>query len=282
MIVIDASVAIKWVVREPHHEMALAIIDKPWTRIAPDLLLPEVANVLRKKQRLCEITDEQVSSGLSGIKVAISRFVPSTELVDDAAILSRELDHSAYDCFYLACALSRGVLVSADKQFVQKCQASGYAQNVASVDEVGHDGLDARIALTSVSTEALARIERLTANVEKTFESLKMAALSSSPGQRFKIVDSTIYRPAFDSPAYRRLGDELKKMSTESLGTLVALGWLGRDYHSIDDWPGLFQQACLMTVEGFEKHRAYFVAQMARVPAGLAKLNNCLRSDTDN
>ncbi|WP_159726737.1 type II toxin-antitoxin system VapC family toxin [Methylosinus sp. Ce-a6] len=45
MIVIDASVAVKWIVREAHHEIALGIFDREWERIAPDLILPEVATL---------------------------------------------------------------------------------------------------------------------------------------------------------------------------------------------------------------------------------------------
>lgn len=70
MIVVDASVAVKWIVREAHHEIALDIFDREWERIAPDLILPEVANVLRKKLKKNEISQDQIRIGLQGVTVA--------------------------------------------------------------------------------------------------------------------------------------------------------------------------------------------------------------------
>ncbi|PPD43697.1 MAG: hypothetical protein CTY15_09160 [Methylocystis sp.] len=280
MIVVDASVAVKWVVREAGHETALSIVDKTWTRIAPDLLLPEVSNVLLKKQRTTEITDAQVGAGLLGIKASIKQFVPSSELTDDAVILSRELNHSAYDCFYLACALGRGILLSADNRFIQKCRSGGYGEFVASLDDLDRGGLDARMAAKLVSAEALKQIARLNERIQTTFQTLRDSTLDPSSG-RFRMVNSEVYAPAFDSPAYRRLGDELERMSADELGVVIALGWLGRSYHSVDDWPRLHEQACRMAEEGFTAHRSYFIAQMAQVAPGLEKLKRYLRSTDD-
>lgn len=281
MIVIDASVAVKWVVRETGHESALAIIDKTWTRIAPDLLLPEVTNVLLKKQRTKEVSDAQLGAGLVGIKAAIKEFVPSLELADDAVILSRELNHSAYDCFYLACSLGRGILLSADNRFIQKCRSGGYGEFVASLDDLDNGGLDARMAIKLVSSEALKRISRLVEKTDATFQALKDSAPGLSLG-RFKIVNSKVYAPAFDSPPYRRLGEELEQMSADELGVVVALGWLGRSYHSVDNWPRLHEQARWMAEEGFNTHRSYFIAQMGKVALGMEKLKSYLRATEDD
>lgn len=48
-LVIDASVAIKWYVPEAGSQEASAILDRPETLLAPDLLAAEFGNVLWKK-----------------------------------------------------------------------------------------------------------------------------------------------------------------------------------------------------------------------------------------
>ncbi len=46
-VLIDASVAIKWVVKEPGSAEAVLLLDR--RLVAPDLLCPECANILWKK-----------------------------------------------------------------------------------------------------------------------------------------------------------------------------------------------------------------------------------------
>jgi predicted nucleic acid-binding protein len=54
-LVIDASVAIKWLVPETLAENAAALLDENNRLTAPDLLLIEFANIIWKKARLGEI-----------------------------------------------------------------------------------------------------------------------------------------------------------------------------------------------------------------------------------
>lgn len=114
MIVVDASVAVKWTVKEDGHDEALEILDRPEGLIAPDLLLPELANVFRRKLKQKEILGEQVSQAMFAVRLAIRSFLPSRDLIDDAWQIAQRLDHSVYDCVYLACAIPAGVLVTAD------------------------------------------------------------------------------------------------------------------------------------------------------------------------
>jgi predicted nucleic acid-binding protein len=253
--VIDASVAVKWMVLETHHEAALSIFDGEWERIAPDLILPEVANVLRKKLKHQEITADQLAIGLHGLTVAIPRLVPSSELVNDAAALSLELDHSVYDCFYLACALGRGVLLSADERFVRKCVDRGYGEAVIVLNERSLEIYDARRAIASVAPSTLEAIERLSKQVERTIKSLKTAAAPFG-ATRLVFVDATAVSPALDSPAYLRLAGELEKLDSEQLSIVVAMGWLGRSHHSASEWATLHENARQMTARGFSEHRA--------------------------
>ncbi|WP_051949260.1 PIN domain-containing protein [Methylosinus sp. PW1] len=275
MIVIDASVAVKWFVREAHHERALDVLDQEWERIAPDLILPEVANVLRKKLRNREISQDQTAVGLESVSVAIPRLVPSSELANDAMALSLELDHSVYDCFYLACALGRGVLLSSDLRFIRKCVERGYRESVAILEEVDFEQLGTRISVSSVTPHTFESIERLSKKIKGTVQALTDAARASSASP-MNMISTESLKPVFSSPAYRRLASELERLDVDQLAVVVALGWLGRG-HSATEWTNLYENARHMTARGFSAHRAYFMAQMSNVPGGLTKLKTYLQ-----
>ncbi|MFZ0606363.1 MAG: PIN domain-containing protein [Xanthobacteraceae bacterium] len=265
----DASVAVKWTVAETGRDQALRVLDRADELVAPDLLVAEAANVLRRKCRLGEISMQQSEEALRAIRTTIPRFVPSLELADDAMALAHQLDHSAYDCFYLACALPAAILVTADDRFAAKCRANGFSSFVCSPSDVDKG---APVPSVGIEHSKLETIERLSAQLEKTFESLRDSASFPESGLRI-FIPSEIYRPAFDSPPYRRLLFELDKLTDEELATLVALGWLGRSYQNTEEWHSLVTNASFLVAEGRDKHKRYFVAQMSKVASGLAKLH---------
>jgi len=132
LIVVDASIAVKWMVEEPGRADALKVLDLQEEIVAPDLIVPEVASVFRKKVIRSEMTLPQAEAGLSAIGDLFGRFVPCADLAMEAWAFSQRLDHSVYDCFYLACAVPSAKLVSADVRFVEKCRAAGFADFVLS------------------------------------------------------------------------------------------------------------------------------------------------------
>ena len=131
MIVVDASVAIKSYVEEPGHTAALVVLRSDEQRIAPDFVLLEVVNVLRRKQRVGTLTNEQLVDAIDLVGRSFDRLVPAKGLLQLSASLSRSLDHSVYDCAYLACALLEGVqLLTADEVFLVKVERSSYAGHI--------------------------------------------------------------------------------------------------------------------------------------------------------
>ena len=120
-VVIDASVAVKWVASEAGRAEALDLLDDGVERIAPQFLMIEVANVLWMKVRRGEFLQEQASSSFALIKDAVGRFVSDADLMDRCIGLSRELDRPAYDCVYLACAEREAAeMVTADTRLLAK------------------------------------------------------------------------------------------------------------------------------------------------------------------
>lgn len=64
MIVVDASVAVKWTVAEADRDKAMRVLDRAHELMAPDLLLAEAANVLHRKSRLGEVSVRQSETAL--------------------------------------------------------------------------------------------------------------------------------------------------------------------------------------------------------------------------
>ena len=114
-LVVDASVAAKWFVKENLHGQALDLLDQGERLAAPDLVVSEVANIAWKKCRLGEVSDAQARAMVAAIGVYIPKLQPSAPLAERALDMALDIGHPVYDCLYLACAEQYGgVLITAD------------------------------------------------------------------------------------------------------------------------------------------------------------------------
>jgi len=119
-VVIDASVAVKWVVEEDGTPEAL-MLRRRARLIAPELLVAECANILWKKVQRYELSNDEAFLAARLLQAADIEFVSSRPLLETATRLAIELDHPAYDCLYLALAVDRACrFVTADERFVRK------------------------------------------------------------------------------------------------------------------------------------------------------------------
>lgn len=119
-LVIDASIAIKWVVEEPGTAEALSLLGKAQL-IAPELLAAECANILWKKVRGRELSREEALLAARLLQGAALELLPIRSLLEPAARIAIELDHPAYDCVYIALALDKDCrFVTADERLVRK------------------------------------------------------------------------------------------------------------------------------------------------------------------
>ena len=114
-LIVDASVAVKWVVPEPDSVKARTLQDEEGDLLAPTLAIPEIANALWKYARRGEITREQACDALHIASRLIGRLIPVEDLAQQAVELAIRLEHPVYDCFYLALAAREGIpVVTAD------------------------------------------------------------------------------------------------------------------------------------------------------------------------
>jgi predicted nucleic acid-binding protein len=126
--VVDASVAVKWVVDEPHSQTAAAFLERPIRWIAPRLMLIEAAATLRRKvvQRELRATAAAASLGtlLDAAREGAIRLFDDERLVETAFLLALELDHKVPDCLYLALAEREGCsLCTADRPLARMARA---------------------------------------------------------------------------------------------------------------------------------------------------------------
>ncbi|MEE8562589.1 MAG: type II toxin-antitoxin system VapC family toxin [Alphaproteobacteria bacterium] len=130
-LIIDASVAVKWFVREDGHGDALELLDRAEDLHAPDLILSEAANTAWKKCRRGELARDQAEAIATALPHYFSRIWPSRGLIARALDLALALDHPVYDGLYLACAeAADGTLISADRRLIDLAGKAGLGGRV--------------------------------------------------------------------------------------------------------------------------------------------------------
>lgn len=118
MIVVDTSVALKWVLDEPGSDHAREAMDR--TLVAPDVWRVEAANGLRRAVRTGELPPQEAPRLLKVLERAPVRDVPTPPLVPAGLELALSLRHPIYDCLFLALAIEHDCeLLTADDAFLK-------------------------------------------------------------------------------------------------------------------------------------------------------------------
>ncbi len=124
-LVVDASAAIKWVVKEEGHSEVLR--RSAGQRLAaPDFVLVEAASILWKKVRLSQLDKQQAHDGYAFIRDAYEVLSPTPALNASAFEMSLRLDHPIYDCLYLVCAAEeQAEILTSDKRLAAIAAQAG-------------------------------------------------------------------------------------------------------------------------------------------------------------
>jgi predicted nucleic acid-binding protein len=132
--VVDASVAVKWVLMEPDSPTARNLVGAE-PLVAPDFLMLECAHVLAMQVRRGRMAATEAEQGFRVIAAAGVRLVASPPLIAEAQRIAMELGQSVYDSLYLALAIEEGVsLVTADVRFADAARAHpAYAGRVVTL-----------------------------------------------------------------------------------------------------------------------------------------------------
>jgi predicted nucleic acid-binding protein len=128
-IVVDASVAVKWVCAEPDSGLAVAL--RAEELIAPDLWLAEAANALWRRVRIGDITSDEADRRLLQLRNAPVVSLPSEPHLGAALKLANDVGHPIYDCIYLALAVQQNTyVVTADRRFAAVAERPSLAGRV--------------------------------------------------------------------------------------------------------------------------------------------------------
>ena len=149
-LIVDASIAVKWLIAEDHSQEARQLLAPRMVLLAPDFILIEVANVIWKKARRKDIPSPRpYIDELANIADAVA-LRPSAELVILATILATQIDHPVYDCVYLTCAEAEAApLVTADERLARRATE---AYPTVEVWNIGEPEIVQRIAAAAAET----------------------------------------------------------------------------------------------------------------------------------
>ncbi len=137
IVVVDASVAIKWYTPEVRHAKAKALLGRAESILAPELIVSEVTNVAWAKARRGEVSERVAGLIAARIRCGIPALVPAVELNEQALQIALALQHPVYDCMYLACAqLEAAPLVTDDQRFIRAVGTGPWRDQVIALNSV--------------------------------------------------------------------------------------------------------------------------------------------------
>ena len=252
-LVVDASVAVKWLFTEEGTVEARQLLAHRIVLHAPDFILTEAANVIWKKARRKEIVHTQPYfeeiARLSDVVV----LCPSADLVAHTLAIALEIDHPVYDCLYLACAEGEGApLVTADGKLCDSAQAyPGVDVWHIAAPEVGRCIVTAATALVIKETttqELIAAYAVFSDTVTTVIDTIS----HRRSGVRIPTSENRDFY--LNSPAYRRLVKLIANLSDGERIDLMALAWFGRDGTKSSSWPFFLNHAHRMRTLNDDPH----------------------------
>jgi predicted nucleic acid-binding protein len=136
-IVVDASIAVKWFIPEIHSEHAVRLLDKSIKFLAPSLIYAEVGNILWKKLRLKELTQESAQGILNDFKRMPLEINDNQVLLETAWHIATTYQRTFYDSLYLALAYTENCLfVTADLAFVNALKSTDLKSSLLWVEDI--------------------------------------------------------------------------------------------------------------------------------------------------
>jgi len=93
--VVDANVAIKWVIPEIHTDIAITLLDDDTNiLLVPDFFFPEIGNIFWKRIKRGESTLDQAQESLRELRQVNLQIFPSATLIKDALATANRIDQA--------------------------------------------------------------------------------------------------------------------------------------------------------------------------------------------
>jgi predicted nucleic acid-binding protein len=134
MPIVDANVSLAWALPLQHSGAALALLTENEKLEAPSLLAHEITNAI------WVMIHRGMFSAVRGNAILTDALSPVALLPNDSALATRaleiaaELDHPAYDAYYIAAAEAADThFVTADRRLLAKLPGSAFADRVVEL-----------------------------------------------------------------------------------------------------------------------------------------------------
>ncbi|ARQ01400.1 type II toxin-antitoxin system VapC family toxin [Pseudorhodoplanes sinuspersici] len=118
-LIVDASVAVKWVLPEADSNKAALLRTSDTDIIAPSLVIAEIGNAIWKSAMRGDMNAADAQHALKIVVAHYHRLLPVEDLMTPALAFATDLRHPIYDCFYLALAeREAATLITADERLL--------------------------------------------------------------------------------------------------------------------------------------------------------------------
>jgi predicted nucleic acid-binding protein len=135
-LVVDASVAAKWVLTEVHTEVTRRVLASA-VLLAPDLIWAELGSMLWRRRRRGELSNADVHELMADLRALPIRSYMLAPLLQLALDMAMRIDHSIYDCLYLALAEREDCAVlTADRGFHRSIIGGGLDHRVVWIENL--------------------------------------------------------------------------------------------------------------------------------------------------
>ncbi|MDB5578769.1 MAG: PilT protein-like [Bradyrhizobium sp.] len=135
-LVVDVSVAIKWLVLEDMSDVAKELYATGDRLIAPRLIMTEIANALARKTIQGMLTRQEAKYQFSSLPQFLPDLMDIDELIETAFENACTLRHPIYDLLYLEAARKvEAQLVTADRRFTAKIAGTDLARHVTLLSD---------------------------------------------------------------------------------------------------------------------------------------------------
>lgn len=130
MLVVDASVAVKWFLNEQDSSQALGLFHQSYKLVAPELIRIEVLAAIAKRVRMGQLAIDDAAEQMERWRSTLLKravfIVDGNQQYQEEAALSLQERHNFYDCVYLVLAKKLRVpLVTADQRLAELAQNLG-------------------------------------------------------------------------------------------------------------------------------------------------------------
>ena len=135
-LIVDASVAVKWFVKEHLSTTAIAIARSRITLTAPRLLFTEVANAMVRKAIRGEIAVDQALQNCGKLPMFFDEIVAIDDVIPVPMRNAIRFCHPVYDLIYLELAYRREAqLITADQRLADKISGTEFADNLVLLSD---------------------------------------------------------------------------------------------------------------------------------------------------